>query len=496
MVSWLVRRPLGSMKTNPAASQIAAASPVRDKRAQRSQLSTQCETACARSAVAIAVLASSAVAALAFLPLESDAPDERHRAGSAGEGATYRQLALFGEVFEQIRNRHVGAPEDRKLIGAAIEGMFTGLDAHSSYLPPERFDEMRRQDAGRFGGLGIEATVEDGMVKVTALLEDTPAERAGIRANDRIVEVDGQPTSGMRLEQMAALFAGEVGSVAELAILREGVAGLIRLKLTRAIITLGTPLLTYEQSVPVIRLASFSEQTYDGMERVIRAAVSDTRRPPAGIILDLRNNGGGPLDQAWRVADAFLARGAIFYSCGRDQRISRYPAHPDGLDALIAAVPVIVLVNGGTASAAEIVAGALQDHRRATLVGTRTFGKGVVQTIVALGGHAGMSLTTARVYTPSNRSIQALGIAPGIEIVQRVPQAFAGVATIAGEAGLARHLRGEQGEATFTSSIYVPADRADDEQLQYAVKLVLGRVHHQAYPADPDQARHLEQRRR
>ncbi|ARO28616.1 carboxy-terminal processing protease 1 [Rhizobium sp. NXC14] len=459
-------------------------------------MSTRCHAAVARLAVAIAVVASSAVAALAFLPLGSGAPDEWHRAGPAEEGASYRQLALFGEVFEQVRNRHVGAPEDPQLIRAAIEGMFTALDAHSSYLPPERFDEMRRQDAGRFGGLGIEVTVEDGMVKVTAPMEDTPAERAGIKANDRIVEVDGQPTSGKRLEQMAALFVGEVGSVAELAILREGVAGLIRLKLTRAIITLGTPRLTYEDSVPVIRLASFSEQTYDGMERVIRAAFSDARRPPAGIILDLRNNGGGPLDQAWRVADAFLARGAIFYSCGRDRRISRYAAHPDAVDALIAAVPVIVLVNGGTASAAEIVAGALQDHRRATLVGTRTFGKGVVQTIVALGGHAGMSLTTARVYTPSNRSIQTLGIVPDIEIVETVPQVFAGTATIAGEAGLARHLRGEQGEATFTSSIYVPADRADDEQLQYAIKLVLGRVHHQAYPADPDQARHLQQRLR
>ncbi|MBX4973136.1 S41 family peptidase [Rhizobium lentis] len=442
----------------------------------------------------MSIVTSSAVAALAFLPVKSDAPDERHGTGSAEGGAAYRELALFGEVLEQVRNRHVDAPKDAQLIRAAIDGMFTTLDAHSSYLPPERFDEIRRQDAGSFDGLGIEATVEDGVVKVTALIEDSPAGRAGIRANDRIVEVDGKPISGQTLEQMPALFLGEVGSTAELAILREGVASPIKLKLRREIITLGIPRLTFEQAVPVIRLASFSEQTQEGMERVIRAAVDGAGRPPAGIILDLRNNGGGPLDQARRVADAFLARGAIFYSRGRDERMSRYAAHPDAVDALIAAVPVIVLVNGGTASAAEIVAGALQDRRRATLVGTRTFGKGVVQTVIALGEHAGMSLTTARVYTPSNRSIQALGIEPDIEVVQAVPEAYAGKATVAGEAGLARHLRGEQGEATFTSSIYVPAAHADDEQLQYAIKLILGQVHHAAYPADieNDQARPLQ----
>ncbi|MBX4865766.1 S41 family peptidase [Rhizobium bangladeshense] len=482
------------MKIKPIAGQRPAPTPPRDNRSWESGVASLYNNAVARLAVAMSIVASSAVAALAFLPLESGAPDERHRAGSAEGGATYRELALFGEVLEQVRNWHVDAPKDPQLIRAAIDGMFTALDAHSSYLPPERFDEMRRQDGGSFGGLGIEAAVEDGVVEVTALIEDSPAERAGIRANDRIVEVDGQPTSGKTLEQMAALFVGEVGSVIELAILREGVASPIRLTLTRAIITLGTPRLSYEQAVAVIRLASFSEQTSDGMERVIRAAVSTAGRPPAGIILDLRNNGGGPLDQARRVADAFLARGAIFYSCGRDRRISRYAARPDAVDALIAAVPVIVLVNGGTASAAEIVAGALQDHRRATLVGTRTFGKGVVQTVVPLGQHAGISITTARVYTPSNRSIQALGIAPDIEVMQTVPQDFAGSHTIAGEAGLARHLPGEQGEATFTSSIYVPSVRADDEQLQYAVKLVLGQVHHAAYPADPGngQARHPE----
>jgi len=473
------------MKTDPAACQAAEPKSLPNK---RSRSSSRRLIAAARLAVAVTVGANCAVAALAFRPLENGAPDERNLAGAPNNGlTTYRQLELFGTVFEQVRNRHVSAPADSELIRTAIEGMFTALDAHSSYLPPERFDEIRRQDAGRFGGLGIEATVEDGMVKVTGSIDDTPADRAGIKANDRIVEVDGQPTLGKTLEQMAALFVGEVGSDVEVAILREGLARPIRLKLTREIITLGTARLTYEQAVPVIRLASFSEQSYDGVERAIRAAVSSAARPPAGIILDLRNNGGGPLDQARRVADAFLGRGAIFYAHGRDEsRISRYAAHPDEVDALIAAVPVVVLVNGGTASAAEIVAGALQDHRRATLVGTRTFGKGVVQTVIALGEHAGMSLTTARVYTPSNRSIQALGIVPDIQLVQTVPDAVAGNDTIAGEAGLARHLPGEQGEATFTSSVYVPVSRADDEQLQYAVKLVLGQVHHAAYPADPE----------
>ncbi|MBB4573426.1 S41 family peptidase [Rhizobium lentis] len=480
------------MKTDPVACQVAEPKFLPDK---RSRSSSRRLIAAARLAVAVTVGANCAVAALAFRPLENGATDERNLAGAPNSGlTTYRQLALFGTVFEQVRNRHVSAHADSELIRTAIEGMFTALDAHSSYLPPERFDEIRRQDAGTFGGLGIEVTVEGELVQVVAPIEDSPAERAGIKANDRIVEVDGRPTSGKTLEQMAALFVGEVGSDVEVAILREGVASPIRFKLTREIITLGMARLTFERAVPVIRLASFSRQSCDGVEQAIRAAVSRAGPPPAGIILDLRNNGGGPLDQARRVADTFLARGAIFYTRGRDERrISRYEAHSDEIDALIAAVPVVVLVNGGTASAAEIVAGALQDHRRATLVGTRTFGKGVVQTVIPVGEHAGMSLTTARVYTPSNRSIQALGIVPDIEVAQTVPKTFAGKDTVAGEAGLTRHLPGEQGEAAFTSAVYVPASRTDDEQLQYAIKLVLRQVRHEAFPANPEiyQARDL-----
>ncbi|WP_163877717.1 S41 family peptidase [Rhizobium laguerreae] len=482
------------MNIDPTVSQVSAPRQPRARRPRGRDLSSKRLPAMARLAAAITVVASCAAAALAQLPLEGGATNERSPETSQKRALSYRQLALFGDVLEQVRNRHVGAPKDQELIRAAIEGMFMALDAHSSYLPPERFDEMRRQDAGKFGGLGIEATVEDGMVKVTAPIEDTPAERAGIKANDRIVEIDGQPTSGKSLEQMGAMFLGEVGSHVEVAIVREGVAKPIRLKLTREFITLGIARLTYVQTVPVIRLTSFSGQSYDGLERVIREAVSRAERSPAGIILDLRNNGGGPIDQARRVADAFLARGAIFYSRGRDEnQTSRYEAVPDEIDALITAVPVIVLINGGTASAAEIVAGALQDHRRATLVGTRTFGKGVIQTVIALGEHTGVCLTTARIYTPSNRSIQALGIMPDIEVVQTVPEAFRGKDAIPSEAGLARHLPGEQGEATFTSSIYVPLDRADDQQLQYAVKLILRQAHHEAFPAEPetDRARHL-----
>jgi carboxyl-terminal processing protease len=286
---------------------------------------------------------------------------------------------------------------------------------------------------------------------------------------------------------MAEMMLGEVGTDVEIVIARNGVANPIRFKLTREIIRLGTARLSYERDVPVISISAFSEQTYKGLEHAIRQVALGARKLPTGIILDLRNNSGGPLDQAQDVSDAFLARGAIFYAQGRDKsQMKRYEAAPDELDELIANVPVVVLINGGTASAAEIVSGALQDHCRATLVGTRSFGKGVAQSIFPLGENGAMNLTTARLYTPSNRSIQALGIMPDIEVLQTIPEAFRGKDVIAGEAGLERHLPGEQGEATVRSSAYVPVNRAEDDQLQYAVKLILGQVHHKAFPPDPD----------
>lgn len=327
----------------------------------------------ARIAIALALVGQCAVTALAFASLTSGGAHQTDSRSSKDRAPTYHQLALFGEVLEQVRNRHVSAPKEPELIRSAIEGMFTALDVHSAYLPAERFDEIRRQNSGTFGGLGIEVMIEGGTVVVTSPIDDTPAARAGMMANDRVIEVNGQSTSGRTLEQMSAMLLGEVGTDVSIVVARKGRAEPIRLKLTRETIILGKAQLSYEGDVPVIRLSSFSEQSRNSLEDAIRK-VASADQPPSGIILDLRNNGGGPLDQARQVADAFLSQGAIFYSRGRDgSQTKRYEAIPDEVDELIAGVPLIVLINGGTASAAEIVSGALQDHRRATLVGTRSF---------------------------------------------------------------------------------------------------------------------------
>src|SRR5690606_12332277 len=245
--------------------------------------------------------------------------------------------------------------------------------------------------------------------------------------------------------------------------------------------------MSYEREVPIIRISRFSGQTYAGLEDSIRQIFDDNDgQPPAGIILDLRNNPGGVVDQSVFVADAFLSRGSVVLTRGRTERQnSRYEAHPDEIDALLADVPLIVLINGGSASAAEIVAGALQDHARATLVGTRSFGKGSVQSIIPLGIDGAMRLTTARYYTPNTRSIQALGIIPDIEVLQDVPEELRAAYEILGEAGAAGHLAGEGEEATAGSSVYIPIDRAEDNQLNYAIDLILGETADLAFPPDP-----------
>ncbi|RAX37922.1 S41 family peptidase [Rhizobium tropici] len=430
------------------------------------------------------IAAGFSVGALAFAPFGNDVPNRPVHEAITDRTHTYRQLALFGLILEQVRAQYVTAPSEPDLIRAATEGMFLALDVHSSYLPPARFADLLRQDSGQFGGVGIEAEVNNGIVKVIASVDDSPAERAGIMAGDLVVEVDGRSTVGKTMDEIGAMFLGAVGSDVEITIVRDTVANPIQFSLKRETIKLGAPRLSFERTVPVVRLSSFSDRSSRELAKLIRSLVADAK--PAGVILDLRSNIGGPLEQAAQIADAFLAGGAIFYTRGRGEgRIRRYDAVPDDIDALLASVPVIVLVNGGTASAAEVVSGALQDHRRATLVGTRTFGKGVAQNVIVLGQESGMTLTTARIYTPSNRSIQALGIMPDIEIVQTVPATFKGKVSIPGEAGLARHLPGEQGEATFTSLIYVPGNHREDNQLQYAVDLVLGIVHREAFPADP-----------
>jgi carboxyl-terminal processing protease len=363
--------------------------------------------------------------------------------------------------------------------------MLTSLDPHSGYLPPQDADEFRQDTSGEFGGLGIEVTMEEGTIKVISPIDDTPAARAGILANDFIIELDGVSIQGLSLDEAVEKMRGPIGTDITVTVAREGVDKPLEFTLTRATIAMRAVRWTMEGDVAVLRLARFSAQAYIGIENAIKDIYAQRDgTAPKGIILDLRNNPGGLVDQAVYVADAFLKQGAVVLTRGRtEQESARYDAEPDPLDAQLADVPLVVLINGGSASASEIVAGALQDHKRATLVGTRSFGKGSVQSIISLGPDGAMRLTTARYYTPDNRSIQALGITPDIEIRQVVPAEFQGRDEIVGEAGLAGHITIEgQEESTVGSSVYVPQEAADDAQLQYAIKLINGEETNEAYP--------------
>jgi carboxyl-terminal processing protease len=397
----------------------------------------------------------------------------------------YADLNLFGEIFDRIRAEYVDPPNEQELIRAAIQGMLTSLDPHSGYLPPADYDEMRQDNSGEFGGLGIEVTMEDGVVKVVSPIDDTPAARAGILTNDLIIEIDGVQVQGLTLDEAVDKMRGPIGTSVKISVFREGVADPLEFELTRATIALRAVRWSMEGDVALVRLSRFSEQAYVGIEKAIKDIYAERNDvAPKGIILDLRNNPGGLVDQSVYVTDAFLKQGAVVLTRGRvPEESARYDAQPDALDARLADVPLVVLINGGSASASEIVAGALQDHKRATLVGTRSFGKGSVQSIISLGPDGAMRLTTARYYTPNNRSIQALGITPDIEIKQVVPEEFQGRDEIIGEAGLAGHITVEgQEETSVGSSVYVPAEKEEDTQLQYAIRLINGEETDPAFP--------------
>ncbi|WP_246018320.1 S41 family peptidase [Pelagibacterium montanilacus] len=428
------------------------------------------------------VAATAVALMMAFAPGALLAQSESE--GESGDAEIYRELELFGLVFDRIRAEYIEAPDEAELIRAAIQGMLTSLDPHSTFLDAESFSDVREDTSGTFGGLGIEVTMEDGLVKVVTPYDESPAQAAGILANDLVVEIDGQQVQGLTLDEAVTLMRGERGTDVDLVIAREGVAEPIPMTLTRDIIEVAAVRWNNERDVPVIRLSRFSEQAYTGLDLAIREIMEESEGAPDGIILDLRNNPGGLVNQAEFVADAFLSQGSIVLTRGRlANQSSRYDASADDLDALIGDVPIIVLINGGSASAAEIVAGALQDHARATLVGTRSFGKGSVQSIIPLSPNEAMRLTTARYYTPNNRSIQAAGIRPDIEIFQDVPEEFQGFDEIIGEAGLEGHILGENEEAEpVGSSVYVPADREDDNQLQFAIDLILGEETDPAFP--------------
>ena len=335
--------------------------------------------------------------------------------------STYEQLDLFGDIFERIRSAYVEEVDEEKLIRSAINGMLTSLDPHSSYLPPEDFNNMQVQTRGEFGGLGIEVTQENGFVKVVSPIDDTPADAAGVMAGDFITQVDGESTLGMSLDDAVDLMRGEVGSKIVITIVREGTDEPFEITIVRDKIKVKAARGRLEGNSVVLRLTTFSDQTFVNLQSELKSKVEEAggMKNVTGFVIDLRNNPGGLLNQAIMVSDAFLEKGEIVSTRGRGSQDSdRVNARPGDLAK---GKPIVVLINGGSASASEIVAGALQDHRRAVVIGTRSFGKGSVQTIMPLQGDGAMRLTTARYYTPSGRSIQALGVSPDILVEQRQP---------------------------------------------------------------------------
>ena len=334
-------------------------------------------------------------------------------AAAQSSSETYRQLNLFGDVFERVRADYVEEVTDQQLIENAINGMLTALDPHSSYLNPDSYREMQVQTRGEFGGLGIEVTMENGLVKVVSPFDDTPAARAGIQTGDYITHLDGEPVLGLTLSEAVEKMRGPVDTDIVLTIQRVNQEP-FDVRLTRAIIKIQSVRSRLHDDIGYIRITNFSEQTEAGLINAVEQLRAEAGDKLKGIVLDLRNNPGGLLDQAIAVSDAFLDKGEIVSTRGRHpDQAQRYNAEEGDITG---GLPMVVLINGGSASASEIVAGALQDHHRALLLGTKTFGKGSVQTIIPLPGHGAIRLTTARYYTPSGRSIQALGIEPDLVV--------------------------------------------------------------------------------
>ena len=354
-----------------------------------------------RKAVAAAAIATTGLFVWAAAPAQESSSD------------TYRQLELFGDVFERVREDYVEEVTDEKLIESAIQGMLSSLDPHSNYLNPKSYRDMRVQTRGEFGGLGIEVTMEGGYVKVVSPIDDTPAFRAGIESGDLITHLDGEAVLGLTLNDAVEKMRGSIGSAIKLTILRKGVKP-FDVSITRDKIKIRSVRFRVEDDIGYIRITSFSEQTEAGLINAVAQLKKQIGNKLVGYVVDLRNNPGGLLDQAVAVTNAFLERGEVVSTRGRRaETAQRFNAKPGDLAN---GLPIVVLINGGSASASEIVAGALQDHRRAIIMGTRSFGKGSVQTIIPLGRDGAMKLTTQRYYTPSGRSIQATGIDPDIQV--------------------------------------------------------------------------------
>jgi carboxyl-terminal processing protease len=366
--------------------------------------------------------------------------------------------------------------------------MLSGLDPHSSFLDAKNFRDMQVQTRGEFGGLGIEVTMEEGMIKVVAPIDDTPAARAGVMAGDIITHIDDEQVQGLTLNQAVEKMRGAVNSSVRLKISRKGASDNLELKLTRDVIRIRSVRSRNEGDVGYVRITQFNEQTFEGLKRSIDTLTQEIGSDKVkGFVLDLRNNPGGLLDQAIAVSDAFLERGEIVSTRGRNaDETQRYNARAGDLTK---GKPVVILVNGGSASASEIVAGALQDHKRATIIGSRSFGKGSVQTIIPLGSNGAVRLTTARYYTPSGRSIQAKGIDPDVQVLNDVPDELKGKDETKGEAALRGHLKNGE-EEKGGSSAYVPPDPKNDKQLNYAYDILRGiKVNDAGTQRKPDAAK-------
>ena len=409
-------------------------------------------------------------------------------AANAAGSETYKQLAIFGDIFERVRAQYVTPPEEKALVESAINGMLTSLDPHSSYLNPEAAQDMRVQTKGEFGGLGIEVTMENELIKVITPIDETPAARAGVLAGDLISEIDGEEVRGLSLSEAVDKMRGVVNTPIELTILREGAEKPLKITIVRDIIKVRAVRFRTEDDVGYLKITSFTEKTFDDLQSAIETISAQIPEDKLkGYVLDLRLNPGGLLDQAVSVSDTFLDRGEIVSTRGRDPKdVSRFDSRPGDK---IGGKPLIVLVNGGSASASEIVAGALQDHRRATVLGTRSFGKGSVQTIIPLAENGALRLTTALYYTPAGKSIQGKGITPDIKVDQPIPDELMGRDVTRGESDLRGHIKGaDENEEGSGSVAYVPPDPKDDVQLAYALDLLRGKKTDPAFPPNPDQA--------
>jgi carboxyl-terminal processing protease len=422
----------------------------------------------------------------------------RSRTAEDSGSGIYRQLNLFEEVLRDVRSDYVEKPNSAKLIENAINGMLSGLDPHSSYMNAQQFRDMQVEETGEFGGLGLKVTMEDGLVKVVAPVEGTPAAKAGIQSGDLITAIDGKDIQGLTLQQAVEQLRGPVHTPVTITVSRKGLEEPFDVKIVRGIIHIVPVKSDAENGVGYIRISIFNDHTADDL----RAAIDELNKKIGpklkGYVIDLRNDPGGLLDQAVLVSDAFLDHGEIVSIKGRHPgQAQEYNAKPGDLTK---GAKLVVLINGGSASASEIVAGALKDNHRATIIGTQSFGKGSVQTVIPLRNGGALRLTTARYFTPSGRSIQAVGIKPDVVVAEKIPPKLKdkiAAEDVVSEASLPHHLKNENDAGGKTakhkeqsgSATYVNPDKEKDTQLIYALGFLRGKTASIAAPEGKAEAK-------